>query len=119
MSEVQRFLSGERVRPLCDTVTVTAPAAIDYTLDAELVLYTGVNAAEVLAAAKQAWAEYEVTRSEKLGMDIVPLDIQTVLKVAGVYNVVLKKPTLTVVTPDQWARCTSVNIRASSETAEG
>ena len=119
VSEVQVFLSGERVRPLCDTVTVTAPAAIDYTLDAELVLYTGVNAAEVLAAAKQAWSEYEVTRREKLGLDIVPLDIQTVLKVAGVYNVVLKKPTLTVVKSDQWARCTSVNIRASSETAEG
>ena len=119
VSEVQVFLSGERVRPLCDTVTVTAPAAVDYTLDAELVLYTGVNTAEVLAAAKRAWADYEAARREKLGLDIVPLDIQTTLKVSGVYNVVLKKPTLIVVKPDQWARCTSVNIRASSETAEG
>ena len=88
-------------------------------LDAELVLYTGVNIAEVLAAAKRAWADYEAARREKLGLDIVPLDIQTALKVSGVYNVVLKKPTLIVVKPDQWARCTSVNIRASSETAEG
>lgn len=119
VSEVQVFLSGERVRPLCDTVTVTAPAVVDYMLDAELVLYTGVNIAEVLAAAKRAWADYEAARREKLGLDIVPLDIQTTLKVSGVYNVVLKKPTLIVVKPDQWARCTSVNIRASSETAEG
>ena len=119
VSEVQVFLSGERVRPLCDTVTVTAPAVVDYMLDAELVLYTGVNIAEVLAAAKRAWADYEAARREKLGLDIVPLDIQTALKVSGVYNVVLKKPTLIVVKPDQWARCTSVNIRASSETAEG
>ena len=119
VSEVQVFLSGERVRPLCDTVTVNAPAVVDYMLDAELVLYTGVNTAEVLAAAKRAWADYEAARREKLGLDIVPLDIQTTLKVSGVYNVVLKKPTLIVVKPDQWARCTSVNIRASSETAEG
>lgn len=117
--EVQVFLSGERVRPLCDTVTVTAPAVVDYMLDAELVLYTGVNTAEVLAAAKRAWADYEAARREKLGLDIVPLDIQTTLKVSGVYNVILKKPMLIVVKPDQWSRCTSVNIRASSETAEG
>ena len=119
IGEVQRALSDERVRPLCDTVTVAAPAVVDYTLDAELVLFTGTNTAEVLAAAKQAWADYEARRRGKLGLDIVPLDIQTALKVAGVYNVVLKKPVLTVVQPDQWARCTSVNIRTSSETAEG
>lgn len=119
IGEVQRALSDERVRPLCDTVTVAAPSVADYTLDAELVLFAGANAAEVLAAAKQAWTDYEAHRREKLGLDIVPLDIQTTLKVAGVYNVVLKKPMLTVVQPDQWARCTSVNIRTSSETAEG
>lgn len=90
-------MSGERVRPLCDTVTVAAPSVVDYTLDAELVLFTGANTAEVVAAAKQAWAAYEAARREKLGLDIVPLDIQSILKVDGVYNVILKKPTLTVI----------------------
>lgn len=119
INEVQRALSGERVRPLCDTVTVAAPSVVDYTLDAELVLFTGANTAEVVAAAKQAWAAYEAARREKLGLDIVPLDMQTILKVDGVYNVILKKPTLTVIKPEQWSRCTSINIGTSSETAEG
>ena len=119
IGEVQRALSDERIRPLCDTVSVAAPSVIDYTLDAELTLFTGTNPAEVSATVKLAWTNYEASRRGKLGADIVPLDIQTALKAAGVYNVVLKSPTLTVVQPDQWARCTSVNIRISPETAEG
>ncbi|MFC3873807.1 baseplate assembly protein [Neisseria musculi] len=119
MREVAHSLSHERVRPLCDTVTVAAPAAVDYALDAELVLFTGTNPAEAVAAAEAAWAAYEAGRREQLGRDIVPLDIQTALKVAGVYNVVLHRLPLTVVKPDQWARCTSVRIRAASQQTEG
>ena len=119
LAKVQAALSAEDRRPLCDTVSVAAPQPVDYTLDAELTLFTGANAAEVLAAARAAWADYEAKRRTKLGLDIVPLDIQMALKVAGVYNVVLHGLPLTEVKPDQWARCTAVNIRAAAHTAEG
>lgn len=119
LREVGKALSHERVRPLCDTVTVSAPAVVDYALNAELVLLTGVNPAEATAAAEEAWAAYEAARREQLGKDIVPLDIQTALKVAGVYNVVLHNLPLRVVAADQWARCTSVRIRAAVQTVEG
>ena len=119
LAKVQAALSAEDRRPLCDSVSVAAPQPADYTLDAELTLFTGANAAEVLAAARAAWAAYEAKRRGKLGLDIVPLDIQAALKVAGVYNVVLHNLPLTVVKPDQWARCTSATIRAAAETAEG
>lgn len=119
LREVAEALSDERVRPLCDTVTVSAPTAVDYALDAELVLFTGINPAEAVAAAEQAWAAYEAGRREQLGKDIVPLDIQTALKVAGVYNVVLHNLPLKVVAADQWARCTSVRIRAAAQQVEG
>ncbi|MFV2030837.1 baseplate J/gp47 family protein, partial [Neisseria sp. S1] len=114
-----KALSDERIRPLCDTVTVAAPTVVDYALDAELVLFTGVNPDEAVAAAKASWAAYESARREKLGLDIVPLDIQTALKVPGVYNVVLKNLPLRVVKANQWSRCTSVNITAASEYADG
>ena len=119
LSEVRKTLSSERVRPLCDTVTVSAPVPVDYALDAELVLFTGVNAAEAVAEAQAAWAAYESARREQLGLDIVPLDIQTVLKVSGVYNVVLANLPLKVVAANQWSRCTSVRIRAADQQAEG
>ena len=119
IGKIQAALSAEKRRPLCDTVVVKAPTAVDYTLDAELTLFTGTDARTAKAAAEQAWAVYEATRRSRLGLDIVPLDIQTALKVAGVYNVVLHNLPLTVVKPDQWARCTSTTIRIAAQTAEG
>ena len=119
IGKIQAALSAEKRRPLCDTVVVKAPTAVDYTLDAELTLFTGTEARTAKAAAEQAWAVYEAARRSRLGLDIVPLDIQTALKVDGVYNVVLHNLPLTVVKPDQWARCTRTTIRIAAQTAEG
>lgn len=116
---IRRELSGEKKRPLCDTVVVNAPETVDYTLQAELVLYTGANAVEVKAAAEQAWAVYENQRRLKLGGDIVPLDVMSVLKVAGVYNVVLTQPNWKIIKPNQWARCTAVKLTTSTERQDG
>jgi len=119
IGKIQAALSAEKRRPLCDTVVVKAPTAVDYTLDAELTLFAGTDARTAKAAAEQAWAVYEAARRSRLGLDIVPLDIMSALKVAGVYNVVLHNLPLTVVNPDQWARCTSTTIRIAAQTAEG
>lgn len=119
ISQVLAELSGEKKRPLCDTVVVNAPEVVDYRLNAELVLFTGANALEVKAQAKQAWASYETQRREKLGGDIVPLDMMNVLKVAGVYNVVLHEPSLRVIKQNQWARCTSVNLTIARDRQDG
>ena len=119
ITKIQVALSAEQRRPLCDTVVVKAPTAVDYTLDAELTLFTGTDARAAKTAAEQAWAAYEAARRNHLGLDIVPLNIQAALKVAGVYNVVLHNLPLTVVNPNQWARCTRSNIRIAAQTAEG
>lgn len=119
IGKIQAALSAEKRRPLCDTVVVKAPTAVDYTLDAELTLFTGTDARTAKAAAEQAWAVYEAARRSRLGLDIVPLDIMSALRVTGVYNVVLHNLPLTVLNPDQWARCTSTTIRIAAQTAEG
>ena len=119
LAQVYNEVSGEKKRPLCDTVVVNAPETVDYALNAELVLFTGANALEVKTAAETAWAAYETKRREKLGGDIVPLDIQKVLQVAGVYNVNLIAPTLRVITPNQWARCTLARISVKAEQQDG
>jgi baseplate J-like protein len=119
ISQVQRELSGETKRPLCDTVLVYAPKVVDYTVDADLVLFTGANAAETKAAAEAAWAAFEAERRQKLGRDIVPLDISGCLKVAGVYNVILHSPAHTIIKPDQWARCVALNLRVLPEQQDG
>ena len=119
LAQVQAAISGDRRRPLCDSPMVVAPEAVNYAVNAQLVLLSGTNPDQAIAEAKAAWAVYEAERRQKLGIDIVPLDIQTVLKVAGVYNVVLNNMPLRVVKPNQWARCTSVTITAALEQVDG
>lgn len=119
VNQVQAALSAERLRPLCDTVMVRAPKVVDYTVTAQLTLLSGSNADEVLAAARAAWAAYDAGRQHKLGGDIVPLAVQSVLKVAGVYNVATPGLARTVVAADAWARCTRINITAETEQVDG
>ena len=119
LGEVQTALSAERLRPLCDKIVVRAPAPVNYSVNATLTLLNGSNPAEVLAAANAAWAAYEAGRRHRLGADIVPLDIQAALRVAGVYNVSTPGLALTTVAANQWARCTRITITAASEQVDG
>ncbi len=119
LSLVQAAISGDRRRPLCDSPMVKAPETVDYAVTAQLVLISGTNPDQAISEAKAAWTAYETVRRQKLGVDIVPLDIQTVLKVSGVYNVVLSNVPLRVVKPNQWARCTAVTITAAPEQVDG
>lgn len=119
LTQLEKSFQSERMRILCDKPSARAPQIVNYALNAELTLYTGANELETIAAAKAAWADYEAKRRLKLGGDIVPLDIQTVLKVDGVYNVTLKNLNLTVLNRTQWARCTSVTITASEVQQDG
>ena len=119
LTQLEKSFQSERMRILCDKPSARAPQIVNYALNAELTLFTGANEAEVLTAAKTAWTAYEEKRRLKLGGDIVPLDIQTVLKVTGVYNVTLKNLNLTVLNRTQWARCTSVVITAAEVQQDG
>ena len=119
LTQLEKSFQSERMRILCDKPSARAPQVVNYALNAELTLYTGANELETIATAKAAWADYEAKRRLKLGGDIVPLDIQTVLKVDGVYNVTLKNLDLTVLSRTQWARCTSVTITASEVQQDG
>lgn len=126
IDKVQSELSDERVRPLCDTVIVRAPEVVEYKIDARLVLFKGADAKAVLAAASAAWSNYETTRYAQLGKDVVPLDIQTALKVSGVYNVILsnehgelRDSDVIVIEPNQWARCVSFGLSVDMEQQDG
>ena len=74
---------------------VSAPERKSYRVVANLDLLATVAENEVKAKAETALRTYLSSRTQKLGLDIVPLYIQSVLKVAGVYNVHLASPQLT------------------------
>ena len=115
ISAVQRALSAENRRPLCDRPIVVAPTAINYTVNAALTLFVGANAADVLAAANEAWLAYENQARLQLGLDVVPLNIQSILKVAGVYNVTTNGLAIQTVAANQWAHCTQFSLSIAGE----
>lgn len=114
--EANKALNDEKVRPLCDTVTVNSAKVVNFTLNAELTTFTGTNHDEVLANAKSAFETYQKQAQSRLGQDIVPLNIAKVLQVAGVYDVRLISPNLTAIADDSVAICNSINIRVVRQT---
>ena len=117
--KIRHYIRGEKRRPLCDTVIVAAPERKSYRVVANLDLLATVAENEVKAKAETALRTYLSSRTQKLGLDIVPLDIQSVLKVAGVYNVHLTSPQLTELTSEQWAECESITININAERKDG
>ena len=98
---------------------VAAPERKSYRVVANLDLLATVAENEVKVKAETALRTYLSSRTQKLGLDIVPLDIQSVLKVTGVYNVHLVSPTLTEITQEQWAECESITININAERKDG
>lgn len=119
LNKVKNYISGEKRRPLCDTVVVSSPERVAYSVVANLDLLETVAENEVKSAAETALRAYISSRTQKLGVDIVPLDIKAALKVAGVYNVTLISPNLTKLTAQQWAECESITININGERQNG
>lgn len=118
-NKIKDYISGEKRRPLGDTVVVSSPERVAYSIVAHLDLLDNVAENEVKAAAETALRAFISSRTQKLGLDIVPLDIQTALKVTGVYNVTLTQPHLTKLTAQQWAECESITININGERQDG
>lgn len=113
---VNKALNDEKVRPLCDTVTVNSAKVVNFTLNAELIAFTGTNTDEILENAKSAFEVYQKQAQSQLGQDIVPLNIAKTLQVAGVYDVRLISPSLTSINDDTVAICNHINIRIVEQT---
>jgi phage-related baseplate assembly protein len=110
LSLVYAALSADHRRPLTDFVDVRAPTPVDYAIDAQLVLYKHADVASVLAQAQAAAEAYQADRAAGLGRDIVPVQVESALKVAGVYDIVRTAPAKIVLAENEWARCTGINL---------
>ncbi|MHA6912988.1 baseplate assembly protein [Ralstonia pseudosolanacearum] len=110
LSLVEAACSADRVRPLTDQVQALAPTPVDYAINARLVLYKNTDVASVLAQAQTAAEAYKADRAAGLGRDVVPVQVDAALKVAGVYDIVRTAPAKIVLAENEWARCTGINL---------
>lgn len=119
LQDIQQYVSAEKLRPLCDTVEVIAATQRDYQIQARLTLLDGYREDIVRTKATDALHNYLSDKTKKLGMDIVPSAIISVLRVEGVYDVELLQPSKTIVAEYEWANCTSIRIDVLEERSNG
>lgn len=112
-------LTGEKLRPVCDTVLVFAPTDVAYTLDVELTLYDTADQQSVLDAVNDALAAFVLAKRQKLGRDIISTQIVSVVHGAAmddIYETVLPGFTDIVIAPTEYGVCTAINVSVTGTT---
>ena len=107
MTKVINALSAGNVRPLTDTVTVSAVYEIDYAIAAPLLssLTRSQSAPWLRSMPRRRTSRSHLLRASS---DIVPSQIVEALSVPGVYQVALVSPLYAQLQPGQWANCIEI-----------
>ena len=115
INAVEQVCSADKVRPLTDTVFVTSPTKVDYTINVELELYNGADQTSVTAAVQNQLQAFVDAKKNLLGQDIIKAQIIERSAISGqVYNVVVAQPATDLVINDtEFSNCTGITITVS------
>jgi phage-related baseplate assembly protein len=92
LAKVSAVLNAEKIRPLTDTVVVTAPTKIDTSIELDVVTLTGYDWDDVQARIIAALNAYRDKKRSKLGQDITESQIFAAAQVEGVYKLSWPSP---------------------------
>jgi phage-related baseplate assembly protein len=108
---VTAALSGDTVRPLCDTVTVQAAVAHPYGVRGVVTIQPKTDVSAIEAAITLAVRQFALKVAASLQRDIVPEEwIAVIGSLGGVYRVQIAEPDFVVLEPNEWAQCTNVTL---------
>ncbi|MBP5958126.1 baseplate J/gp47 family protein [Pseudomonas anatoliensis] len=111
LQDITRQISGEKLRPLCDTVHAIAPIEVSYAINANLTFYETADRNATMAAAHAAANTYAQECSATLGRDLVPEQLTAALQVPGVYRADLQMPLDSrELSGNEWAHCTEIKL---------
>lgn len=112
ISEVEAYLNDRKRRPLTDSLTVQAPTTVSY--DITLTYYINQDdsglALSIQAAVGAAVTEFTTWQKSKIGRDINPSELTTMIIQAGAKRVVITSPEYTVITDTQLAIVDTVTV---------
>lgn len=112
-------LTGERLRPVCDTVLTFAPSPVTYTLEVELTIYETADQPTVIAAVEDALDAFVLAKRQKLGRDIIATQIIATCHAAAlddIYEVELVGFTDITIAPTEFGKCTSILVSVTGTT---
>lgn len=107
---VDSAVNADNIRPMTDQVNVQSVAVIEYSVVAELTVFSGPDAEVVRQSAEDAITDY-VANQHRIGYDITLSGLYAALHQAGVQNVTLTSPVAPIVIGDgEAAYCTGVTV---------
>jgi len=108
--------SGEKVRPLCDTVLVESPTAVEWEFDGEITVDPSYVPEEVIAAVESALEAFHTSKVVTLGKSVYRTQvIAAIMAVEGVVDI----PTITLPAADvecdenEFPKLTDINVTAA------
>lgn len=109
---VEAAVNQDKVRPLCDTVTVNAPAQVSYDVTATYYIRTAdqLQAASIQSAVQTAVNNYLDWQKAAIGRDINPSELISRIVGAGAKRVEGASPGYTALDPAQVATEGSVSV---------
>ncbi len=110
IEKVQKYLENKSVRALNDKVVVSKPQVIEYEIKANIIPNFGADAERLLQTCKTDIAKFTQVKQQKLGSDIVQLDIASILKNNQVYDVEIVEPASIRVAKNAIAKCTDISL---------
>jgi phage-related baseplate assembly protein len=111
LQDITRQISGEKLRPLCDTVNALAPVEVSFQIKANLTFYSAADRSATMAAAQAAANAYAQECGATLGHDLVPEQLTAALQVPGIYRADLTVPQkIRELSGNEWAHCTSIEL---------
>lgn len=112
INEIQEALNTSDIRPLTDMVTVSKPQESPFDIDVTYYIprYSQASSNIIDAAAKEAVTQYIKWQTGKMGRDINPSRLNSMLMAAGVKRVEIRKPLFAVVPETHVARLGSQQV---------
>lgn len=110
LQRMEAVVSGEKLRPLSDTVRAFSPIEVGFVIRAHLTIYRNADPELVMQGAQLAAQAYVEGLRAALGRDIVPEQITGALQVAGVYRARIEQPALRQVRSNEWANCQGIEL---------
>ncbi|MEO8644804.1 baseplate J/gp47 family protein [Pseudomonas sp.] len=108
---VKSQISGEKLRPLCDTVGAFMPIEVPFQIKAYMTFFDTADRTSAMSAAQAAAEAFSAERRAGLGRDLVREQLTTLLQVNGVYRADLELPSaLRELQGNEWANCTSIQL---------
>ncbi len=111
INDIYQTCNPEHVRPLTDTVIVSAPVRKEYAIEVNVTLYDDSDAAKAQEEITSVLNDFIKEKRERLGLDIVCSHISQACRISPVYDVAVVLPATNLVVDDEeFADCTDIAI---------